>query len=244
MPKLKRLFFNLVFTFTCVMAQDTTEVAPFRILFIGNSVTYWNAGLAYYFEKLTASMNPPLIVEADQEAEPAASLRTHWYLGTAVKRIQRVNYDVVVLQGSPVYDSGTEHFNEAAPKFIEESNKVGTKPILFMEWQCPTDTVTLDAIVRFIETAATEFAVEVIPAGIAFQKSIEQRPELNLFGDDNCHESVAGSYLIVSVIYAVLFNQSPVGATYLPFPEGSLLAEDAAFLQQIAWETVQEYKER
>ena len=47
----------------------------------------------------------------------------------------------------------------------------------------------------------------------------------------------------------LLSLESPVGLTYIPsevniLPSGklSMTEEDAAFLQRIAWETVQEYK--
>ena len=77
-------------------------------------------------------MNPPIIVEADQEASPDAGLITHWVIGDAVRRIKRSHYDVVVLDGSPVW-LDTEKFFEYAPKFIELIKQMEGQPILLQD---------------------------------------------------------------------------------------------------------------
>jgi hypothetical protein len=45
----------------------------------------------------------------------------------------------------------------------------------------------------------------------------------------------------VNVVYATLFDESPEGLTYCP---RGISEDEAAFLQRIAWETVQEYQEK
>jgi hypothetical protein len=44
--------------------------------------------------------------------------------------------------------------------------------------------------------------------------------------------------LAVSVIYATIYGKSPVGATYTP---KGISAEEAEFLQKIAWKTVKNW---
>jgi hypothetical protein len=46
-------------------------------------------------------------------------------------------------------------------------------------------------------------------------------------------------YLATCVVYATIYGRSPSGSTYTP---AGVTAEEAAFLQKIAWQTVQEYK--
>jgi hypothetical protein len=77
----------------------------------------------------------------------------------------------------------------------------------------------------------------VIPAGLAFANAIATRPGLNLYAPDKRHPSVEGTYLSAATTYATLFGQSPVG---LKFNAG-LPPEVAAHLQQVAWNTVQQY---
>ena len=49
--------------------------------------------------------------------------------------------------------------------------------------------------------------------------------------------SLAGTYLASCVVFAALTGRSPVGNTYL----ADIDAQTATFLQNVAWETVQEY---
>ncbi len=91
---------------------------------------------------------------------------------------------------------------------------------------------------------ATEQGVDVAPVGLAWKRAMEERPELDMYKKDKIHPSVYGHYLAASVVYATVFGESPVGLTYLPL-EGfgiDMTEEEAAFLQRIAWETVQEYQ--
>jgi hypothetical protein len=77
----------------------------------------------------------------------------------------------------------------------------------------------------------------VIPAGLAFANAIARRPDLELYQPDKRHPSVAGTYLAALTVYAALYRKSPAGIRYT----ADLDPELAAFLQGIAWDTVQEY---
>jgi hypothetical protein len=62
-----------------------------------------------------------------------------------------------------------------------------------------------------------------------------ERPDLALIGADEVHATWEGAYLAAAVIYATLFDRSPEG---LPFHH-ALSEDDAAFLQRVAWETLE-----
>ena len=77
----------------------------------------------------------------------------------------------------------------------------------------------------------------VIPAGLAFARAIGKQPELNLYAIDKRHPSAAGTYLASCVVFAALTGRSPAGNSY----HANIDPPTAAFLQNVAWETVQEY---
>jgi hypothetical protein len=85
--------------------------------------------------------------------------------------------------------------------------------------------------------AGNENGALVIPAGLAFAKSLMRSPELNLYAADKRHSSLAGIYLAACTVYASLFRKSPVGLKYT----AGLDEASASVLQTAAWETVQEY---
>jgi hypothetical protein len=77
----------------------------------------------------------------------------------------------------------------------------------------------------------------VIPAGLAFARAVQAQPELNLYAPDKRHPSLAGTYLAACTVFTALTGRSPVGNSYL----AGLDAPTAKFLQQVAWDTAQEY---
>lgn len=77
--------------------------------------------------------------------------------------------------------------------------------------------------------------VVIAPVGPAFALSLEKHPELILHAEDKHHASALGSYLAALVLYATLFQDSPVGAV-ASFPGVEIDPADALKLQQIAEE--------
>ena len=80
----------------------------------------------------------------------------------------------------------------------------------------------------------------IIPVGLAFQEAYRQRPGIKLqMGYDDYHPTLAGQYLASSVVYASLYERSPVGNPYDYF--GALDKDTKAFVQKVADETVRKF---
>ena len=228
-----------------------TPKLPDKILFVGNSFTYQHK-LDLLTKQLVGSSNPPLNIEAESVVRPGASLEKMWELTKAPKVIKEGDYDVVVLQGD-IPESDVETFHEYARRFVEEINKAGAEPVLFMAWSYERlGWITMNEIAQAHFDIAMELGVDVAPVGLAWQQAMKERPELDMYSSDGEHPSIYGSYLAVNVVYATVFGESPVGLAYRPpekiyplsnggYTQG-VTDEDAAFLQRIAWETVQEYQ--
>jgi hypothetical protein len=85
--------------------------------------------------------------------------------------------------------------------------------------------------------AGNENDALVIPAGLAFARSVGKRPDLNLYARDKRHPSMLGTYLAAATVFAALHQVTPVGNAYT----AGIDAETARFLQTVAWETVLDY---
>lgn len=227
-----------------------TPEPPNRILFIGDSFTFWNGGIDYHTKSLAASANPPLTIETSHVARGGFLLEEHWKLGEALEAIQKGNWDVVVLQEDTL-ESGYEEekFYEYMRKFDEEIKNAGAQTVLYMPWEyeaAPGLPMTTEDIAQVYANIGAELDVRVAPVGLAWKQSIQEQPDLKLFDYDDVHPSIGGTYLTVCVLYAIIFGQSPVGLFYLPPADGflgwDLTEDDAAFLQRIAWETVVDYQ--
>jgi len=113
----------------------------------------------------------------------------------------------------------------------------GAEPILFMSWayqDAPEMTAALaDAYVR----AASANALRVVPAGLAFARSLAKRPDIVLHAPDKRHPSLAGTYLAAATVMACVYRISPLGNPYT----AGLPADVAAHLQSTAADTVREF---
>src|SRR5262249_9766801 len=97
----------------------------------------------------------------------------------------------------------------------------------------------MEQIAEAHRDAAKELGVDVAPVGLAWQRAMKERPDLDLFIDDREHPSIYGTYLSTTVVYATVFGTNPTGISYAP---RGVSANDAGFLRRVAWETVQEYR--
>lgn len=213
-----------------------------RILFVGNSLTFYNGGLDNHVRLLAESAHPPRILYADQATKGGATLRSLQSQKWVHEKIQKGNYDRVILQDDiPEFkEHRIEPFSEQVRQFDREIRKVGAKPILFMAWPYERlGWVTLEEIAKAHRLIGAELGIPVAPVGLAFQRSRELRLSLSLLGTDKEHETLHGTYLAASVVYYVLFGVSPEGLSYHPT---GISAEEATFLQKMASMTVREWQ--
>lgn len=106
-----------------------TPALPIRILFIGNSLTYYSQGVDSNMKRLAASANPPRTIETGSVTLPDFRLKDHWedLLTRALKAVQEGNWDVVVSQegcSESGLDISEQEFYEYTCKFDEEIKKI------------------------------------------------------------------------------------------------------------------------
>jgi len=228
---------------------------PCRLLFIGNSISYHNEGVDYHIVQLGNCTAPPRVIEVDSVYGEAAQLEQLYPASTY--KITTGNYDYIIVQGTPEF--GFESFNSNARLILEAISDTESKPVLFMPWRHldkppwsgdypwneTFELLSMSEIAQAHYDLAAEFDALVAPVGLAFEKVNETNPGFQLYTDVE-HSSMNGTYLATLVIYATIFGESPVGFSYRPtsppLPSFCLnvTEEDATFLRNMAWETVQE----
>ena len=205
---------------------------PTRVLFIGNSYTFFNGGLDKQLKGLAPS------AEAECIAVGGYALESHWNDGKALRRIQETKWDLVVLQEqSQIPVMNQKQFYDYARKFDEEIRRSGAKTILLMTWERPDSKqygVTTESLAAAYTDLGKQLGAKVAPAGMAFARALRQRPELALYRPDG-HPTVEGTYLAACVLYQTIFEQSPVGNSY---SDASLPDDTRDYLQHVAADTL------
>jgi hypothetical protein len=137
----------------------------------------------------------------------------------------------------PVHPQLGSVFHEYAKKHSDTIRAYGARPVLFMSWAYKDKPEMTEQLAEQYTKAGKANDAQVVPAGIAFAKSVQRRPDLELYAPDKRHPSLAGTYLAACTVYGSLLGKSPVGNTYT----AGLPKDVAAHLQAAAWDAVREY---
>jgi hypothetical protein len=230
--------------------------SPKTAIFIGNSFFYYNNSLHNQVLSLARNADPQNRkayaatsvtisgsgmnwhnVEAYFQADGMASYSFDDDNNVAlVKRDKK--FDVAIMMDCsqcPIHPQLKSVFTEQSAKQI--ARKFGAAPVLFMSWAYADKPEMTAQLSDAYTTAGNANDALVIPAGLAFARSIAKRPELNLYAADKRHPSPAGTYLAACVTFAALYQQTPVDNAY----HATLDPATASFLQTVAWETVQDF---
>lgn len=218
-----------------------------RILFIGNSYTYYNnfcatftnlcrnAGQNPYVRQVTKGRHS-LSQAANEKDVEGARVR---YLLTTQK------WDYVILQERHNYPiAKPQRMTKAVKKLEPYIKAAGAEMILFMTWapdkghvdyrkfrkKVPSKAVYYEKLKNYFYDLAEETNAVVAPVGTAFYRCQKQFPGIRLLRKDHSHPVQAGSYLSACVIYETIFKKSPVGLSY----KGNFTVKKAKKLQKIA----------
>lgn len=235
---------------SCQTAETGRESAaisshpPARVLFVGNSFTFWRGGLARQLETLSAAMVPPLGYQAEQVVQGGASLKVMWNQTDAANQIASGNFDVVVLQ-EDLPETDVASFRNYSRKFVEAVRQAGARPILFMAWEYDRlDWISLDEIITAHQQVADQLQVEVAPVGLAWRNSKIQQPDLNMYARDAEHPSVAGMFLSLMVIEGTISGIDPIHRVPDALPIRGLQRLDGdtlQFLRNIAGQSIRQW---
>lgn len=184
---------------------------PYRILFIGNSLTSVNdlpamvAGLSR-----AAGDDPPM--ETEMVAFGGYSLENHVAEGTALRAIERGNWDVVALsQGPSTLPASRENLIQYTRVLAAKIRAVSARPALYGVWPEEERLYALPWGIASYRATAEDVDGLLFPAGLAWQTAWRSDPAFPLYGPDRFHPSVLGTYLAALVVYAEVRDKSPVG---------------------------------
>jgi thiosulfate/3-mercaptopyruvate sulfurtransferase len=234
---------------------DPDSDQPIRILFVGNSDTFFNEGLDAHVRAMAASAEQPILLETAAAGSDGVELWQLLKMQHVNDQIRTDDWDVVVLQNAGIWEP--VRMAEAVAEFTELIRANNAQPVLFAH------SSSEDPQSEISSQIAADLAIPVAKAGLAWDSALAEKPALPLRGgaETHFHASVPGTYLNTAVIFATLFGQTPEGLAFrpvdvLPDPDSvkpgfrrdierlheqwRISEEDIAFLQRVAWETVVE----
>ena len=180
-----------------------------RILFIGNSLTYVN-DVPGILQALADSAGEEKLAVASR-ALPNYALIDHWVEGVAQAEIAKGGWAWVVMQqGWTPPGIYRDTLRLAARNFAGEIAKIGAKPAMYQTWPPSNRQGEFAGSIESYRLAAEDIGGVLFPIASAWLATWERDPTAQLYSD-GLHASVAGSYLAALVMYARIFDRTPIG---------------------------------
>jgi hypothetical protein len=180
-----------------------------RILFIGNSHTYVN-DVPGILQALADSAGGETIATLSISTANYA-LIDHWNDGAARREIEKGSWRYVVMQqGWTPAGVCRDTLRLATQLFAERIRSVGATPAVTEIWAPASRPGQTLGTIESYRLAAEDVNGLLFPVAEAWQEFQVRYPGNVLYQDD-IHANEAGSYLAALVMYARIFNRSPVG---------------------------------
>lgn len=218
-----------------VAAPAEPDPPGLRVLFIGNSLTYWNEMPSMLLWMLETAEVP--VGRIEYVAFPDVGLQDHWASGPARSRIAEGDFDFVVMQQGPSATTGRPSLLEYSKLFAEEIRASGAVPAMYMVWPSSSRAFDFDGVSSSYHDAATEIDGLLFPAGEAWRAAWARDADLALYGPDGFHPSELGSYLAALVMFEQLASReastlpallpTPSGVVAIPEAQADLLHQSA-----------------
>ena len=213
MPGLKSAVLILAF-FAFGSSGADAEANTHRVLFVGNSYTFYNS-MPSMFEALAEAHSPDQQIETRFIGGGGATLEKHWEVGQALAAIQTGAWDYVVLQGQSSFGArrpsdakGVKQFHKYVRIFEKEIRDNGGQTVLFMTWSRQDAQDQQEHLAVAYQAIGQELGCKVAPVGVAWDQLRDNRA-LELYDEDGSHPSVVGSYLAAMIILATISGDAP-----------------------------------
>ena len=249
-------FCLLLCLFLCInIASGAEKSDSTRVLFIGNSYTYYN-DMPVTLQKLASSLPTAerLNIAFRKFTPGGCTLRKHAANKELLDAIAEGGWDYVVIQeqsSAPARHSssvaaGTYPYAHLLDSLVMAANPAA-HVIFYMTWghkdgcQPEHDGYPLiddyEGMQARLATSYVEMAYDngawCAPVGLAWRRVRQERPFVSLYTPDRSHPSRTGSYLAANVILSTIL-QKPYQSSY----SDGLDPELCEYIQTVAQQTV------
>ncbi len=176
-----------------------------KILFLGNSHTYYN-DLPALFAKICKEKGKD--VEVNMLAQPGVTYEWHLTQYTDLRfALVHGGYDYIIMQQAAhePCPSKEETIRDAG-KIIEMAKAQGVKVIQTLPWARLGMPEEFEKMKDIYYTLCDKYSVTINPVGLVFEDIVKHNPDIRLHWFDGAHAGPYGSYANALCTYATLFD--------------------------------------
>ena len=196
-----------------------TNSKKYKVLFIGNSFTFYNSGVDYHLQKmLDADKSTDSTSYTIQKiAVSSYTLQDHYNDSLTIRKIRSDKWNKIVLQEQSIRPmTNRDLFLQYATLLDAKVKKDSASTVLYMTWPekaTPGDINSLSSAYLYV---GQQIPAPVVPVGLVWESVVNTYPQLNLYYTDDKHPGLPGTFLIACTFYNSLFNKNPIVNSYVP----------------------------
>lgn len=213
---------------------DIAERPVLRILFVGNSYTFFN-NMPKTIETL-AKYDPSAYfqVRTEMHVEAGATLSSLLVSPKLQTLLTKDKWDYVVLQPQSFWASTASNLysnKKTLTIWTSVIKSINAQPVFFMTWARKPETgwyvsreysflksheYMHDRIKKYSEYLVKKHHMLMVPIGDYWFYSLKQYPDLELYSADGSHPSQLGSLVIALIFYKTLVDKTLDDINYWP----------------------------
>ncbi len=182
----------------------SSSMKKIRILFIGNSHTYYNDMPAMVARRFR---------EQGYDCEVTMIAHGGWFLEQHVQEpdvkfnILHGHYDYVVLQEHSHPFGPEEKLFDAVRQLKTWICEANAKTVLYLTWAKKDEPAQQERMTKAFRQIAEEVGARLAPVGELWWQYRKEHPEIEMYADDNAHASKEGSEFAAECIWNEIQNK-------------------------------------
>lgn len=182
-----------------------------KVLFIGNSHTYFNDMPKLFSDMCRSLTGKP--ADVTMLAYSGRALRWHMKEYFSIRfALLYGSYDYCVIQQMGHPFPGLAATEREVKELTALCESVGTKPVLYMTWAKKDEPEKIGEIAAAYRTLSERYGTLLAPVGELFEALRIRHPDIELYWTDGAHASKAGSYLIAATFASLLTGKHDLSA--------------------------------
>ena len=204
--------FALLWSFTVTAQANQAKKDTLRVLFVGNSFTYF-----YNLPQVVNAMSEfsdNLILETRHSLVGGSTLFDHLNQKKGTQTIRMLNeysFDYVVMNHHSLATiDNNNNFFQVSKQMVELVRSKNAIPVFMQTWAYHSNPLMTHTIASTYEDMSRRLEVEVVPCGDLFSEVRKWRSDLSLFDDDDKHPSKHATYLNGLAFFKYFTNEKTI----------------------------------
>jgi Surface adhesin CshA repetitive domain len=231
-----------------VTISTTVNTGPIKILFIGNSRTWYQpcSGTSGQFPAYNIptmlqamSVNETRAVQATVVTDCGRTLSEHWNTFRDVQApIATKGWDYVVLQmGTAETDTGSQQSTLSLLKFQYKDAILNANPnakiVLYENWSLKNAPNDQPRLTDFYQLVANDLGTKIAPVGRAWRQTGFLETQLFIDDNESKHATTLGAYTAASTFFSLIYGKQAPSTIGVPsvssnFPQYQFSSVDAS----------------